>query len=67
MTREQLLDLGCDADSISYRLKTGRLHRVYPGVYAVRYPRTSPAHRAAAAVLACGAQAVLSHSSAAAL
>lgn len=67
MTRSQLLALGCDDDWIFYRLKTGRLHRVYPGVYAVAYPRTPPLDRAAAAVLACGPQAVLSHSSAAAL
>ena len=65
--RAQLGELGVDDASISRRLKTGRLHRVYPGVYAVGHPRPLPIDRAAAAVLACGPGAVLSHSSAAAL
>lgn len=67
VTRKQLLSRGIDDDGISYRLKTGRLHRVYPGVYAVGHRRESPVDRAAAAVLACGSGAVLSHLSAAAL
>jgi very-short-patch-repair endonuclease len=67
VTRAQLHDLGVADGAISYRLKTGRLHRLFPGVYAVGHPRRSPVDRAAAAVLACGPAAVLSHSSAAAL
>lgn len=67
MTRKQLLDLGVNDDQISYRLKSGRLHRVYPGVYAVGHAPITPLDRAAAAVLACGEGALLSHFSAAAL
>jgi very-short-patch-repair endonuclease len=67
VTRAQLHDLGIADGAISYRLKTGRLHRAYPGVYGVGHPRSLPIDRAAAAVLVCGRGAVLSHSSAAAL
>ena len=67
VTRRQLQELGFDDASVSRRLKAGRLHRVYPGVYAVGHRRNAAIDRAAAAVLACGQGAVLSHASAAAL
>jgi hypothetical protein len=67
VTRRQLLDLGASAYSIKHRVKAGRLIRVHAGVYAVGHLRTSPVARAAAAVLACGPGALLSHGSAAAL
>jgi hypothetical protein len=64
ITRQQLLQLGLGPAAIAYRVKVGRLHRVYPGVYAVGRPPSKPLERAAAAVLACGPHAVLSHGSA---
>ena len=67
MSRKQLKDLGLASSTISHRLRAGRLHRVFPGVYAVGHRRQAPVDRAAAAVLACGDGAVLSHFSAAAL
>ena len=51
----------------STALRTGRLHRVARGVYAVGWPQLTPKRRWMAAVLACGDGAVLSHRSAAAL
>ena len=48
-------------------LRVGRLHRVHRGVYAVGRPPITPLERAAAAVLACGPGAALSHASALAL
>ncbi len=67
VARWQLLDLGLGVGAIKYRVQIGRLHRVLPGVYAVGHRRRAPIDRAAAAVLACGPAAVLSHFSAAAL
>lgn len=67
VTRLQLLALGLTEDAIKYRLRTGRLHRVFPGVYAVGHRRTAPMDLAMAAALACGEGAVLSHRSAASL
>ena len=67
VTRRQLLDLGLGAEAISYRMGVGRLIAVHVGVYAVGYRRVEPVARGAAAVLACGPTAVLSHESAAAL
>jgi very-short-patch-repair endonuclease len=67
VTRRQLLELGFTAKAIEHRLGKGRLHRVYPGVYAVGWPRLTRKGRWMAAVLACGEGAVLSHESAAAL
>jgi hypothetical protein len=64
ITRRQLLDLGLSSNAITHRLSVGRLHRVYAGVYAVGAVPTLPVARAAAAVLACGAGAALSHFSA---
>ena len=67
VTRAQLLTAGVNAKAITYRLKVGRLHELHRGVYAVGHRPPSPHARAMAAVLACGAGAVLSHRSAAAL
>jgi very-short-patch-repair endonuclease len=67
VTHSQLIELGLSLDAIKYRLKVGRLHRVFHRVYAVGHPPTSMVQRAAAAVLACGPEAALSHGSAATL
>lgn len=67
VTRRQLLDLGLGSRAIDYRRSAGELISVHAGVYAVGYRRVEPVALAAAAVLACGDGAVLSHDSAAAL
>src|ERR1700748_2666509 len=67
VARRRLLALGYSAKGIRHRLASGRLHRVHQGVYSVGRPSVGPYGRWMAAVLACGAEAVLSHSSAAAL
>jgi very-short-patch-repair endonuclease len=67
VAHRQLIELGLRPKAIQYRLATGRLHRVYPGVYAVGHRALSRHGRWLAAVLACGEQALLSHRSAAAL
>lgn len=64
ITSRQLLDLGLTKQGISYRVKIGRLHRVFRGVYSVGTAPTTVHQRAEAAVLACGAGAALSHGSA---
>lgn len=64
ITRRQLLDLGLDDGGIAWRVKIGRLHRVFRGVYSVGRPPGSPQDWASAAVLAAGAGAALSHASA---
>jgi hypothetical protein len=63
----QLLTLGFSADAITYRIETGRLHRVHVGVYAVGYAHLNRNGRWMAAVLAYGPMAVLSHFDAAVL
>jgi predicted transcriptional regulator of viral defense system len=63
----QLLALGYTADAARHRIATGRLHRVYRGVYAVGRRDLSPEGKWMAAVLACARDGVLSHESAAAL
>jgi hypothetical protein len=67
ISRAQLLGLGLDDAAIHYRAMVGRLHRVHHGVYAVGVPSKDIVDRAAAAVLACGDHAALSHGSAVAL
>jgi hypothetical protein len=62
--REQLLRLGLNNDAIAHRRW---LHRVDRGVYSVGRPPKTALEWAAAAVLACGPDAVLSHRSALAL
>ncbi|MDQ2896272.1 MAG: type IV toxin-antitoxin system AbiEi family antitoxin domain-containing protein [Actinomycetota bacterium] len=64
ITRAQLLALGLGPSAIAYRAQHGRLHRVHPSVYTVGPPPGTPLERAAAAVLACGPGAALSHTSA---
>jgi uncharacterized protein DUF559 len=67
ITRKQLLRLGLSSAQIDHDLRLGRLHRVHYGVYAVGRPARTNLERAAAAVLACGPHALLSHHSALAL
>jgi very-short-patch-repair endonuclease len=54
-------------DAIDHRCRSGQLHRVHRGVYAVGHRGLGQEARWLAAVLACGETAVLSHRSAAAL
>lgn len=67
MAHEQLEDLGFTRAAIRHRLERGRLHELWPRVYALGRPEVSRKGRWFAAVLACAPQAVLSHRSAAAL
>jgi very-short-patch-repair endonuclease len=63
----QLLDLGLSLKGIAERVRTGRLHRIHRGVYAVSPAPLRVEGYWLAAVLACGPGAVLSHRSAAEL
>jgi very-short-patch-repair endonuclease len=67
VARRQLLALGVGEEAIEIRLRTGRLHRLHRGVYAVGHRALSREARWTVAVLASGPGAVLSHRSAAAL
>jgi hypothetical protein len=59
--------MGFEKGWIEHRLRTGRLHRVHAGVYAVGHSITDWRGPYMAAVLACGPSAVVSHRSAAAV
>ena len=63
----QLLARGISKDAVYRRLRTGRLHRIHRGVYAVGHAGLSNEGKWMAAVLACGEGATLSHRSAAEL
>jgi hypothetical protein len=65
ISREQLLALGVTGRAIAYWLASGRLYRVFRGVYALGHMAITEKGRLFAAVLACGNGAVLSHRSAA--
>jgi len=61
VARRQLLGLGIGAGAIDLRVANGRLHPVYPGVYAVGTRLWTPKSEWIAAVLASGSGALLSH------
>jgi very-short-patch-repair endonuclease len=63
--RGQLRALGFTDEAIARLIRAGRLHRLYPGVYAVGHTVLTQKGRLLAAVLAGGPGAVLSHHSAA--
>lgn len=67
VTHRQLTVIGIRGSAVTWRVKTGRLQRIYRGVFAVGHtPQTAEA-RWIAAVMASGPGAVLSHLDAAAL
>lgn len=61
------MERGVTAKAITHRIRTGRLHRLGRGVYAVGRPEVDQYGQWMAAVLSCGRDALLSHRSAAAL
>ena len=67
VARRQLLALGFTREAIEQRIRKGRLHPLYRGVYAVGRPELTQHGRWMAAILAKGPAAVLSHRSAASL
>lgn len=67
MSAAQLYELGFDEAAVRRRVASGRLHRLYRGVYAVGHTVLSRDGRWLAAVMACGDGAALSHRDAAAL
>lgn len=67
VARWQLEGLGVGKGSLEKRVRSGRLHRLHRGVYAVGHRVLSQEAHWLAAVLFCGTGAVLSHRSAAAL
>jgi hypothetical protein len=67
VTRAQLVELGLGPGAIRSRISTRRLVIIHRGVYALGHAPQAFADRAYAAVLACGSDALLSHSSAASL
>jgi hypothetical protein len=67
VARRQLLELGFTPKAIDHRMRTGRLHPVFRGVYAVGRPDLGRLGIWMAAVLTAGPGAALSHGSGAAL
>src|ERR1700748_635340 len=65
VTRADLLALGFGPRSVEHRVKSGRLHPIARGIYAVGRPDLTPHGRWMAAVLVCGDGAALRHRSAA--
>ncbi len=67
VSREQLRAVGVSDTGIARLIGAGRLLRVHPSVYVVRPAVLVPRGREAAALLSCGPNALLSHSTAASL
>jgi very-short-patch-repair endonuclease len=67
VARDQLRECGIGPGAIDRRLRSGRLERVHQAVYALPHTSELPLAAEAAALLACGQDAVLSHHSAATL
>jgi very-short-patch-repair endonuclease len=59
VTIGQLREVGLDKHRVLHRTRTGRLHHVHRGVYAVGHSRLSTEARWMAAILACGQKAPL--------
>ncbi|MCW2920181.1 MAG: hypothetical protein JWL76_55 [Thermoleophilia bacterium] len=54
-SRAQLRTLGLSDHAIAERIRSGRLHRMHPGIYAIGHAAPSRRGRMKAALLACGA------------
>jgi very-short-patch-repair endonuclease len=67
LSLEELRMCGLTSDSVESRVRSGHLHPLYRGVYAVGHTKLQLEGRFLAAVKACGPTAHLSHYSAAAL
>ena len=67
ISRAQIRGFGLSDSAIRHAIKTGRLHPVFRGVYALGRRQIDERGRLFAATLACGEGAVISHRSAAAL
>jgi very-short-patch-repair endonuclease len=67
VTRAQIITAGLRRGGIDLRLRTGRLHPIFRGVYLVGHTAEPPLARMMGAVLAYGQGALLSHRSAAEL
>jgi very-short-patch-repair endonuclease len=65
ITAEQLVSCGLSDDAVAYRLKAGRFHVVFRGVYTVGSGELPPLALELAALLACGERTFISHHSAA--
>lgn len=66
ISTRQLAGCGLNSGAITTRVRRGNLRRLYRGVYAVGSAPLTLKARLVAAVLACGADAILSHFAAAA-
>lgn len=64
ITHAELVAAGLGPDAIGHRVKNGLLHRRHHGVYIVGHLALAPRAEEAAALLACGPGAALSHRSA---
>lgn len=67
ISRAQLVSFGAHSDAIVHRLNSGRLHRLFRGVYSVGRPDPGRLGWFMAAALAAGSSAFVSHRSAASL
>jgi very-short-patch-repair endonuclease len=65
VSKRQLRRLGFSDGDVCRRVRSGTLHPLYRGVYAVGHPAIGWDARCLAAVMACGSRAVLSHRAAA--
>src|SRR5215218_3678994 len=67
ISRDQLRRLGFKDGAINHAVRSGRLHRVFRGAYALGHSRIGERGRLMAATLACGKGAAISHRSAGSL